>query len=51
MDWLGFTIVIICLLVSGFLAASETALTGEEARDQQADDDDGEAEPVHAPLE
>ena len=28
MDWLGFTIVIICLLVSGFFAASETALTG-----------------------
>src|SRR5438552_2902785 len=28
MDWLGFTIVILCLLVSGFLAASETALTG-----------------------
>ncbi|MDN3275625.1 HlyC/CorC family transporter [Frankia sp. RB7] len=28
MDWLGFTIVIFCLLVSGFFAASETALTG-----------------------
>src|ERR1700754_2634702 len=28
MDWLGFTIVILCLLVSGFFAASETALTG-----------------------
>src|SRR5581483_11497537 len=28
MDWLGFTIVIICLLVSAFFAASETALTG-----------------------
>src|SRR5206468_2224340 len=28
MDWLGFSIVILCLLVSGFFAASETALTG-----------------------
>src|SRR6185369_8668671 len=28
MDWLGFSIVIVCLLVSGFFAASETALTG-----------------------
>src|SRR6478752_1196341 len=28
MDWLGFTIVILCLLVSAFFAASETALTG-----------------------
>src|SRR5215475_2082190 len=27
MDWLGFTIVILCLLVSAFFAASETALT------------------------
>src|SRR2546423_12959261 len=28
MHWLSFTIVIICLLVSAFFAASETALTG-----------------------
>src|SRR3954463_3210088 len=28
MDWLGFSIVVVCLLVSGFFAASETALTG-----------------------
>src|ERR1700751_4843853 len=28
MDWLGFSIVVFCLLVSGFFAASETALTG-----------------------
>ena len=28
MDWLGFTIVVLCLLVSAFFAASETALTG-----------------------
>src|ERR1700754_4619059 len=28
MDWLGFTIVIFCPLVSGFFAASQTALTG-----------------------
>src|SRR5579871_5558786 len=28
MDWITFSIVILCLLVSGFFAASETALTG-----------------------
>ncbi|MGY8666275.1 HlyC/CorC family transporter [Bradyrhizobium sp. UFLA05-109] len=28
MDWLGFSIVVFCLLVSAFFAASETALTG-----------------------
>ena len=28
MDWLDFSIVIACLLVSAFFAASETALTG-----------------------
>ena len=28
MDWLTFSIVIVCLLVSAFFAASETALTG-----------------------
>src|SRR5213079_2270920 len=28
MDWLVFSIVILCLLVSGFFAPSETALTG-----------------------
>ncbi|MBR0826672.1 HlyC/CorC family transporter [Bradyrhizobium manausense] len=28
MDWLGLSIVVFCLLVSGFFAASETALTG-----------------------
>ena len=28
MDWLAFSIVIACLLVSAFFAASETALTG-----------------------
>src|SRR5207244_6906880 len=28
MDWLAFSIVIVCLLVSAFFAASETALTG-----------------------
>jgi Mg2+/Co2+ transporter CorB len=28
MDWITFTVVVICLLVSAFFAASETALTG-----------------------
>src|SRR5215471_4541556 len=28
MDWLGLSIVVVCLLVSAFFAASETALTG-----------------------
>src|SRR5581483_1860129 len=28
MDWVGLSIVIVCLLVSAFFAASETALTG-----------------------
>src|SRR3954471_19024955 len=28
MDWIAFSIVIVCLLVSAFFAASETALTG-----------------------
>ena len=28
MDWLTFSIVIACLLVSAFFSASETALTG-----------------------
>ncbi|OAF13498.1 hypothetical protein AYJ54_05805 [Bradyrhizobium centrolobii] len=28
MDWLGFSIVVFCLLISAFFAASETALTG-----------------------
>jgi Mg2+/Co2+ transporter CorB len=28
MDWFGLSIVVVCLLVSGFFAASETALTG-----------------------
>src|SRR5215831_988053 len=28
MDWLAFSIVVVCLLVSAFFAASETALTG-----------------------
>src|SRR5882672_1128816 len=28
MDWLAFSIVIACLLVSAFFSASETALTG-----------------------
>jgi Mg2+/Co2+ transporter CorB len=28
MDWIAFSIVLFCLLVSAFFAASETALTG-----------------------
>lgn len=28
MDWITVSIVLVCLLVSGFFAASETALTG-----------------------
>ena len=28
MDWIALSIVIVCLVVSGFFAASETALTG-----------------------